>query len=94
MSTFIFDRLTYTIKTPHSRIEKFIYDIINKQSGGGGGSVIIVDDPSDVGTGLQVNGNYLTIDAEDTIKEDSEKPVTSGAIKEQMDVVEEIMSRI
>lgn len=92
MSPIIFDRLTYTDKIPRSRIERLLYEILKKQ-GGGGGTSIVVDDPSDVGNGLKIQNETIVIDAEDTVT-DSNKPITSGAIKNQLDMIDIIMSNI
>ena len=92
--SYIIDGLTYTDKLPHSRIERLLYEILKRQEGGGVGKTIVVDDPSDVGDGLQVQGNFLTIDADTTVTLDSYMPVTSGAVADQLNIVDEIMTMI
>ena len=77
-------------KPPHSRIEYIIFKIIDEQDS----KILIIDDPSDLGTGLKVDDDTIMIDADTTLNQDSNKPITSGAINDQMDIVEDIMSRI
>ena len=94
-STYVIDGLTYTDKLPHSRIERILYKILNKigGGGGGGGETLVVDDPSDLGNGLSLSGNAITVHATNTMN-DSSLPITSGAVHDQINLADTALGRI
>ena len=95
MATFNIDGLLYTDKLPHSRIERILYAILKKQGSGGGGDDVdlVVDDPSDVGDGLAISDNKLKVNAT-SIMVDSSDLITSGAVYDQIEMAETILSHI
>ena len=92
---FNIDGLVYTDKLPHSRIERILYAILKKQGSGGGGSDadLVVDDPSDVGDGLTISNNKLSLRVV-TSMDESNDLISSGAVYNQLEVAETIMARI
>lgn len=94
MASFNIDGLKYTDKLPHSRIEKILYEILKKQGGGGEGDAdLVVDDPSDVGNGLMISNNKLTVNAVNSM-DDSNLPITAGAVYNQLVLAGDVMARI
>lgn len=95
MAEFNIDGLTYTDKLPHSRIERILYAILKKQGGGGGGDEsLVIDDPTDLGNGLKISGNSITIDATNSMDPNSSKPITSNAVYEQLEKADILLARI
>lgn len=98
MATFNIDGLTYTEKLPHSRVERLLYLIHEKQKGGGGGGDdpkhIDVLSPTNVGNGLTVSGDSIVIDAIEDVTSSSKKPLTSDAVYRKLEQAGEIMGRI
>ena len=94
MASFNIDGLTYTDKLPHSRIERILYSILKKQGGGQTEDSLVVDDPTDVGNGLSIIGNKLSVTPLSTISSTSTLPITSDAMYTQINNIDTIMSRI
>lgn len=96
MAKFTIDGLTYTDKLPHSRIERILYDILKKEGGGGGGDddALVIDGPEDLGNGLKLADDKISLDISNKVDLNVNTPVTSNAVYEQLEVVDTIMQKI
>lgn len=96
MAKFVIDGLTYTDKLPHSRLERILYQILKKEGGGGGDDDVdlVVDGPEDLGNGLLLVGNTITLNVSDKMSTNEKLPITSNAVYEQLEIADTILQRI
>lgn len=94
MVSFNIDGLTYTDKLPHSRIERILYAILKKEGSGGDDTAdLVIDGPEDLGNGLKLLANAITLDVNETLVDDN-KPLTSGAVYNELEKANTILSTI
>lgn len=58
-------------------------------TGTGGGSA-----PYQIGSGLKLEENVLSVDVADTVEKDNSKPVTSGAVYMELGNVEALLANL
>lgn len=92
MAKYTIDGLTYTDRLPHSRVERILFKILDNE--GGYEPDLVVDDPSKIGSGLELVDDTIIVSPVNTVLYDNSNLISSHAVWEQLQLAGTIMATI